>query len=707
MSMSWRNRKARLAELLQSNGDDDEEGLALDRLLHGQSVIGKTAKTKEVDSLRFTDKDLQLLGTLEYGQFGVVDVVSCKCDGRVYVRKSIDKQFALRNAEQCFPQVERDLLLRAAQHASRWAPHLLCAFQTPTHLNLVMDYAEGGTLWDVLESSPRGMRIPEADVRWWAPQIASAVHWCHAQGFVHRDVKPQNFVLTAASRVLLIDFGSAAPLLPPRPDGAQLVPTRYCLVPCGTCDYISPEILEAHEQALMALDLDDDDDDDRPAPRRDEGREGYGRETDWWSFGVMLYEMVYGVAPFFADDVRTTYLRIMDHKASYFTSNCLSLANLVRTRLLTDASERLGRHSISDIVAHPFFDGIDWGDLHERDPPESLHLPQYTYAAPADATADGPADDTPSQGFRFSQLFQSSPLSGPGASADAQSILQATPAQRLSQSRSSSMRERAVASFIGFSWGPRVDAFGPAGADSDLCMAPSPARSHARDDLHTPRVSKVTLPGTHPFVTPLRKGQGHQPNTVPRTGTIRRTDSRRPVSDREAMKQLLECVGMSARKKMIESGKKPRGMGLGEPPSALGRGRSGSASLRKELRFDMTPRVGRSLSTSVVDAGDVSSLGDDGSGTEGPPSPSPSARPSSAMSGGSRRSRSPTSMSRSLPLRRLSVGAGERGERTPEPGGGLSERALDGMERRHSELVQRIARLEARLARLGGRDGPL
>lgn len=162
-----------------------------------------------------------MLGTLEYGQYGVVshspcafanplthgqiDVVTCKFNGVAYVRKSIEKKFALKAQDvrpinpdisadidiavkQCSPQFERDILLRALKSRAKWAPHLLCAFQTDTHLNMVMDYAEGGTLWDVLESSPLDGRISDSDIRWWAPQIVSALHWCHSQGFVHRYV---------------------------------------------------------------------------------------------------------------------------------------------------------------------------------------------------------------------------------------------------------------------------------------------------------------------------------------------------------------------------------------------------------------------------------------------------------------------------------------------------------------------------------------
>lgn len=134
-----------------------------------------------------------------------------------------------------------------------------------------------------------------------------------------RDIKPHNFVLTPDAHVLLIDFGSAAPLLPPKPDGSQIIPNRYCLVPCGTCDYISPEILQAHEEALVALEMDDDEHEAMPTGQPE--REGYGVETDWWSLGAMSYEMAYGVAPFFANDIRQTYIRIMNHEVCFFLTN--------------------------------------------------------------------------------------------------------------------------------------------------------------------------------------------------------------------------------------------------------------------------------------------------------------------------------------------------------------------------------------------------
>jgi serine/threonine protein kinase len=121
--------------------------------------------------------------------------------------------------------------------------------------------------------------------------------------------------VTSTCHLHLIDFASSARLLPADEEGVQLIPKESCLVLCGTCDYISPEILAMQEEALIALD------------RQEEifvqnGEGGYGRETDWWSLGTTAYELVFGVAPFFAKDIRGTYEKIMNFEVGTLSQYC-------------------------------------------------------------------------------------------------------------------------------------------------------------------------------------------------------------------------------------------------------------------------------------------------------------------------------------------------------------------------------------------------
>ncbi|KAJ6482534.1 kinase-like protein [Mycena sanguinolenta] len=751
MSTPWLKRKARLRALLKTTTDEDEAGRALDRILHGQNVIGKTAKTVEIDALRFQDADLQLVGTLERGQFGLIDVVKCHLDGRMYVRKSVERRFALRVREQCSPQLERDILLRARTTNSVWAPHLLCAFQTPTHLNVVMTYAEGGSIWDVLESSPLGGRVAEADMAWWGPQIVSAVHWCHEQGFVHRDIKPHNFVLTPSAHVLLIDFGSAAPLVGP----ARRVPKRHCLVPCGTCDYIAPEILQAHEQALVELEMEFSmmSKDGGARDEREEEADGYGFEVDWWSTGAMLYEMVYGVAPFFATDIRKTYLRIVEHEKSLRFDGGVRVSSLFQDllrRFLTHADNRLGRGGIHEIHDHPAFVEVNWMTLSIDTAPPALHLPQFTYAEPSVALPSVDEDTSHSQGFAFSVFFQSSPMSGasPGV---ASASHQATP-------RRTSVGSLAPPddAFIGFSWGPPDDAFpdvslGDQSASSfrpDFAhmATPRPARLGVPVATPNPRLLGVAHPATatpapdfhsYPFLTPARPGTStHPPQTVPRS-TVRRTNTaRRPVSDREAMKQLADCVGMSARKRVLASGRKPRVLApllpsvLAPPPlaalsSAKGQGqgpsqqRRASTSSRRSLPPVAVPDFGESSQGQLRPArafGGSSSERDTETESEGPPSPSPSPRPGSAMSMMSRRSGTPTitgthtsrsgvlgggasgsGASLSVPSFRAHQGRKSVGPAVASPT--WEDTTFDALEDKHAAMMEEIVLLEDRLDR--------
>lgn len=136
-----------------------------------------------------------------------------------------------------------------------------------------------------------------------------------------RDIKPHNFLVFPGSKLKLTDFGSAVRLA----DRASLddkderyTPLLNCTIPIGTPDYIAPEVLEMAEaittQVINQTDLSKDGVLHDPLDEMDldlEGKQGYGPAVDWWSYGVCIYEVVYGTAPFLTPTVRETYQRIV------------------------------------------------------------------------------------------------------------------------------------------------------------------------------------------------------------------------------------------------------------------------------------------------------------------------------------------------------------------------------------------------------------
>ncbi|KHJ44101.1 protein kinase domain protein [Trichuris suis] len=157
------------------------------------------------------------------------------------------------------------------------------------------------------------------------------------------DVKPDNMLISALGHVKLADFGTCVRM---GPDGMV-----RCSTAVGTPDYISPEVL------------------------RSQGSEGvYGRECDWWSVGVFLYEMLVGETPFYANSLVATYSKIMNHQSSLtFPDDVLisTSAKDIICKFLSDRSVRLGRNGVSEIKSHPFFvnDEWDWDTIQNTRPP--------------------------------------------------------------------------------------------------------------------------------------------------------------------------------------------------------------------------------------------------------------------------------------------------------------------------------------------------
>ncbi|XP_061074303.1 myotonin-protein kinase-like isoform X2 [Conger conger] len=261
-----------------------------------------------------------------------VAVARLRSTQQVYALKVLNKWDMLKRGETACYQEEREVLLKGDP---LWITKLHYAFQDDNYLYLAMDYYVGGDLLTLL--SKFGDRFPEEMAHFYLAEMVMAIQSVHRLGYVHRDIKPDNILLTVEGHVRLGDFGSCLRL---REEGMV-----YSSLAVGTPDYLSPEILRAVK-----------------------GGGGYGPECDWWALGVCAFEMLFGTTPFYAESLTETYAKII-HFQDHFEFPCSSSevsaeARSLMAGLICEREQRLGSRGWEDFAHHPFFCGLDWASLH-------------------------------------------------------------------------------------------------------------------------------------------------------------------------------------------------------------------------------------------------------------------------------------------------------------------------------------------------------
>ncbi|XP_067861727.1 citron Rho-interacting kinase isoform X2 [Heptranchias perlo] len=306
------------------------------KIKHVANFVKKHKDTlTEMRELQPCAADFEVKNVIGRGVFAEVQVVREKATNDVYAMKVMNKQALIGQDNVVFFEEEHSIL---SCNTSPWLPPLQYAFQDKTYIYLVMEYQPGGDLLALLNRYDD--QFDESMAQFYLAELVLATHSVHQMGYVHRDLKPENILIDRTGHIKLADFGSAAKLTANKTVSSKL--------PVGTPDFMAPEVL-----TVMTGD----------------GCSTYGVECDWWSLGVIAYEMIYGRSPFVEGTSAKTISNIRNfQRALKFPEEpktSKEFLDLVQS-LLCESKERL---NYEGLICHPFFTNINWNNIRHIPPP--------------------------------------------------------------------------------------------------------------------------------------------------------------------------------------------------------------------------------------------------------------------------------------------------------------------------------------------------
>uniref|UniRef100_A0A8C1WPZ4 Serum/glucocorticoid regulated kinase family member 3 n=1 Tax=Cyprinus carpio TaxID=7962 RepID=A0A8C1WPZ4_CYPCA len=249
-----------------------------------------------------------------------------KRDGKYYAIKVLQKKVILNRREQKHIMAERNVLLKNVKHPFLVGLHY--SFQTTDKLYFVLDFVNGGELFFHLQKE---RTFPEPRAKFYIAEMACALGYLHSLNIVYRDLKPENILLDSQGHIALTDFGLCK-------EGISQADTTTTF--CGTPEYLAPEVLR---------------------------KQPYDNTVDWWCLGSVLYEMLYGLPPFYSRDTHEMYDNIL-HKELVMRPGASTAAwSILQALLEKDNTRRLGyRDDFNEVKGHEFFSFINWDDLEQK-----------------------------------------------------------------------------------------------------------------------------------------------------------------------------------------------------------------------------------------------------------------------------------------------------------------------------------------------------
>ena len=325
-------------------------------------------------------REFEPLTIIGRGAFGEVRVCRQISTGDIVAIKKMRKEDMLNKNQLMHVRTEKEIMTAS----NPWIVKLKYSFQDEYYLYLVMEFLPGGDLMNLLMKKEV---LTEDEARFYTAEMILAVDSVHKLNCIHRDLKPDNILIDKNGHIQLSDFGLAKisdktffPITSKDSTGPQRIinnqsdsitslNTNYsnnnnfnsmirnnnslrqrrnrlvAYSTVGTPDYIAPEVFSQN---------------------------GYGEEADWWSIGVMFFEMVVGFPPFFSENPSDTCKKIVKWKEHFSIppdANLSPEAESFILRMVSQPESRLGVHGVEEIKKHPFFRGIDWNNIRNMKAP--------------------------------------------------------------------------------------------------------------------------------------------------------------------------------------------------------------------------------------------------------------------------------------------------------------------------------------------------
>lgn len=340
-------------------------------------------------------KKIKLLGK---GDVGKVFLVQEKTTGRLFAMKVLAKDEMINRNKVKRVLTEREILA-TADHPFIVTLH--CSFQSEDKLYFVMEYCAGGEFFRLLQKQP-GKCLSEEAVRFYAAEVLSALEYLHMMGFIYRDLKPENILIHESGHLRLTDFDlSKQAATPTSPRVVQKIMfgklAKLHTVPIvdtsqqtqfnsfvGTEEYIAPEVITGF---------------------------GHTSSVDWWTFGILIFEMLFGKTPFKGDTQKQTFERILHKNVKFPEDKPISKAckSLVKKLLALDPKKRLGHKAgAAEIKKHPWFKGINWALIRNEKPPLIPHISNPLDTSNFRNLVDNETDD-----FSFDAPFHETDTTNP------------------------------------------------------------------------------------------------------------------------------------------------------------------------------------------------------------------------------------------------------------------------------------------------------